>query len=104
RAGAEQLRHRVQLDVHLEADHELVAVHQRHLVRSGVALGRPRRVVDGGHRSSSFAAASSAAATRNITGSPRAGASTWTPTGRRAAPDPKGTLIAGWPERFDGMV
>ncbi len=40
------------------------------------------------------AASSRTLATRNITGSPRAGASTWTPTGRSCAPVPNGTLIA----------
>src|SRR5262249_7643516 len=50
------------------------------------------------------AAASSARATRNITDSFRAGASTCTPTGRPCAPAPKGTLIAGCPAGVDGIV
>ena len=38
--------------------------------------------------------------------SPRraSGPSTCTPTGRPSAPVPNGTLIAGWPARFDGIV
>ena len=50
------------------------------------------------------ASPSIARATRNITGSPSAGASTCTPTGRPPAPVPNGTLIAGWPARFVGIV
>ena len=53
---------------------------------------------------SSFSAASSTAATRYMSGSPSAGASTWTPTGRPPSPVPNGTLMAGWPASGDGMV
>ncbi len=45
-----------------------------------------------------------AAATWNMTVSPSAGARTWTPMGRPSAPVPKGTVMAGWPARLDGMV
>ena len=45
-----------------------------------------------------------AAAARNMSGSPSAGASTCTPTGRPSSPMPKGTDMAGWPARFDGIV
>ena len=47
---------------------------------------------------------SRAAATWNITVSPRAGARICTPTGSPSSPAPKGTLMAGWPARLDGMV
>ena len=47
---------------------------------------------------------SSTAAARKSTGSARAGPSSWTPTGRPSAPVPKGTEMAGWPARLDGMV
>ena len=50
------------------------------------------------------AASSRAWATRNITGSPSVGASTCTPTGSPSAPVPNGTLIAGSPDRLDGIV
>ena len=49
-------------------------------------------------------ASSRTLATRNMTGSPSVGASTWTPTGRPSAPVPNGTLIAGSPDRLDGIV
>ena len=41
---------------------------------------------------------------RNNTGSPSAGASTCTPIGSPSSPTPNGTLIAGSPHRFDGIV
>lgn len=50
------------------------------------------------------AAASTAAATRNIVASPSAGAMTCTPTGRPSSPAPNGTDTAGWPARLDGIV
>ena len=49
------------------------------------------------------AAASRLAATRIMTASPRAGASTCTPTGRPSEFKANGTLAAGWPARLDGM-
>src|SRR5262249_37355681 len=49
------------------------------------------------------AAASMARATWNITGSPNAGASTWTPIGN-APSAPNGTEIAHCPDRFTGTV
>ena len=49
-------------------------------------------------------ALSSAAPTRNITGSCRVPASTCTPTGMPCAPVPKGTLMPGWPARLVGIV
>ena len=82
RRRREQLGGGRQLDMHLEADHHLET------------LMRP------GHD----ALRSNSAATWNITGSPRAGANTCTPTGRSSAPEPNGTLIAGCPARFDGIV
>ena len=50
---------------------------------------------DGGSPDQAGAAASMAAATRNIVGSPREGAMTCTPTGRPSSPTPKGTDMAG---------
>ena len=50
------------------------------------------------------AAASTTAATLNRVLSDRAGPSSCTPTGRPSSPAPKGTLMAGWPARLDGMV
>ena len=49
-------------------------------------------------------APSRAAATRNMVTSSRASAITWMPTGRPSSPTPKGTDMAGWPARFDGIV
>ena len=49
-------------------------------------------------------ARSSAAAARNISGSPSVPASTCTPTGRPSAPVPNGTLMPGWPVRLAGIV
>ena len=82
RAATEDLRLRLQLGMAFEPDDELVAVQ----VRAHLALR------------------SSSAATWNMTGSPIAGASTCTPTGRPSAPVPKGTLMPGWPARFVGIV
>ena len=82
RRRREQLRLRRQLHMHLETNH-----HLKTLMRPGHDALR-----------------SNSAATWNITGSASAGASTCTPTGRSSAPDPNGTLIAGWPARFDGIV
>src|SRR5262249_3068079 len=77
RTAAEELRRRRQLAVHFESDDGLVA---------------------------HGAASSSTRATRNITRSPNAGASTCTPTGRSWAPVPNGTLIAACPARLVGIV
>ena len=80
-------------------DDELEAVDQRRRSPRGLA---DRQL--GGRHARSFAAASSAAATRYISGSPRAGARTCTPTGRPPSPVPNGTLMAGWPASGEGMV
>ena len=83
-AAAEQLRGRRQLAVHLEPDDRLV----RDLRRTLTVTPTPPAT----------------RATRNITASPSAGASTCTPTGRPASPVPYGTLIAAWPARLVGIV
>ena len=83
-AAAEQLGGGGQLAVDLEPDDRLPAGGGRGGHRRRSAPGRPR---PGTGR-----------------GSPRAGASSWTPTGRPSSPVPKGTEMAGWPARLDGMV
>ena len=70
-----QLGGSVELDMHLETHHHLPTVGQ------GSGIRRCARCV--AHR-----ARSNSAATRNIVASPRAGASTCTPTGRPWAPVP----------------
>ncbi len=91
----EELRARRELDVDLEADHHLVAVEgpgrlrARPGSRAGAHWGTLR---------------SNSAAVRNMRASWSAGARIWTPTGKPDSPVPNGTLIAGSPVRFDGIV
>ena len=103
-ARREQLRRRVELDVHLETDHQVEAVDdERLVVDQTLARLRDRglRLRRGGRHD---ALPSRVFAARNMIGSPRAGASTCTPTGRSWSPVPKGTLIPGCPERLLGIV
>src|SRR5438094_724359 len=79
RAAAEQLGGRRQLAVHLEPDDGFVTV-------------------------AAHADSSRTRATRNITDSPSAGASTCTPIGRPPSPAPYGTLMAACPARLVGIV
>ena len=85
RTRREQLRHRGQFDVDFEADNQLPIAGE---------------TVERAHDT----ARSSAAAARNICGSPSVPARTCTPTGNPSAPVPNGTLMPGWPVRFAGMV
>ena len=82
-AAAEHLRARLELDMDLESDGDLV-VHGRSSAR------RP--------------AVSQAAAMRNTRPSANAGPSTWSPTGRPAAVAPAGTETAQTPARLAGTV
>ena len=103
----EHLRLGGQLGVDLEPDHHFPAIgKQVGFVAELSGCGRRGAMHGAGSVDglSHGAIPSSAAATRYITGSPSMGASTCTPTGRPWAPVPKGTDIAGWPVRFDGMV
>ncbi len=93
RRPREELGARGQFDVDFESDHHLVAVERP---------GPGGRVAAGlGHRG---ALRSSSAAVRNMRDSWSAGANTCTPTGRPSSPVPNGTLMAGSPVRFDGIV
>ena len=89
--GREELRAGGEFDVHLEPDDHLVAPQRpASCCRVGVAHFGDLR--------------SSSAAVRNIVASCRAGARICTPTGRPCSPVPNGTLMAGSPVRFDGIV
>ena len=87
-AGTEEFGLRRKFHVYFETNHQFPAVdellggcnHTRR-IRNGTLCG-------------AHAARSSSAATRNIGASPKAGASTCTPTGKPASPVPNGTLMA----------
>ena len=77
----------------------LVAVASSQCTSSPITVSQSLMVAYG----ASTAAWSSTTRPRSMA-SPSAGASTCTPTGRPSSPVPKGTEIAGWPARLEGMV
>ena len=98
-AAAEDLGGRGQLGVDLEAHDDL----EPSTSPSAPIVATRRYGLGGGH--ALLAAASSTAATRNISGLLAASARgpARRPAGR-PRPVPNGTLMAGWPARFDGIV
>ena len=89
-AAAEQLGRGAQLAVDLEPDDDLPVGSSRSVAPPTAAAGR---------------SPSRSRRRPGTSGSLREpGASTCTPTGSPSAPVPNGTLIAGWPARFDGIV
>src|SRR3954454_24165546 len=97
RAAAEHLRLRRELDVDLQPDHSLVAVHVRGHCR-----------LPGGTASKPIAPSIACdASSRPV--SPKAGETTWSPTGSSGPPPsgsarPAGIEIAGSPARGIGTV
>ena len=98
RRGTEELRASGKFHVHLETNDEFPPALEQLVLRG---LHRTECAV--AHHLPALAV-SRAPPTRNIACSPSAGASTWMPIGIPCAPFPNGTLMAGCPARFVGIV